>query len=195
MIDKLRRLKVLLDKVPEGEWFSTGHGDVQVRNLAFQGYSDGRNWCEVLRRVSVAPESVDVLSFVLACGNELRGLLPSLIAMVEAGEAFWPQVYPEGMTAEDVRSELADLHFLMEEVPKVYDHITGGHLSKVNYPASTVIAEHDDTCHKDCVDKEIADAEKAELREKVSLLEEEVARLRAVKKHFLSNRRTPLDGE
>ena len=61
-----------------------------------------------------------------------------------AAAAFWASVFPEGMTAEQVQAELTDYHFLLEQVPKVYDHVTGGLLSKTNYHASTVIAFSDD---------------------------------------------------
>lgn len=59
-----------------------------------------------------------------------------------AGE-FWRGVFKDGADSEDVRKELADFHFAMEQVPLVYDHITGGALSKINYYAKGVIATAD----------------------------------------------------
>jgi hypothetical protein len=50
---------------------------------------------------------------------------------------------------EKIKRELADFHFVMKEVSKVYCHITGGLLSKVNYRAETVI-EHADRHYEDC---------------------------------------------
>ena len=59
--------------------------------------------------------------------------------------AFWASVFgPDGMTAEQVRDELNDYHFLLEQVPKVYDAVSGGRLSKTNYHAGTVITEFED---------------------------------------------------
>lgn len=39
---------------------------------------------------------------------------------------------------EAVAKELCDFSFVMNQVSKVYDHITGGRLSKCNYYADTV---------------------------------------------------------
>jgi len=54
---------------------------------------------------------------------------------------FWRQVYPEGMTAEQIKAELTDFHYLMGEAAKVYMAVTGGRISKTNTEASAVIAE------------------------------------------------------
>lgn len=43
-----------------------------------------------------------------------------------------------------VKAELADYSFILDQVPKVYGHVTGGLLSKPNYPAGTVITQADD---------------------------------------------------
>jgi hypothetical protein len=61
----------------------------------------------------------------------------------EADE-FWKGIYPKGMDAGKVRAELHDFHFILKQIPKVYDHVTGGVLSKEMYHASTVISVHDD---------------------------------------------------
>jgi hypothetical protein len=62
-----------------------------------------------------------------------------------AAAAFWSGVYtPQGMSAEAVKAELADYHFLLQQVPLVYQHVTGGLLSKTNYFASAVMAAADD---------------------------------------------------
>jgi hypothetical protein len=50
----------------------------------------------------------------------------------------------EKLTTEKVGAELSDYHFILGEVPKVYDHVTGGLLSKPNYHANVVIAAADD---------------------------------------------------
>lgn len=61
---------------------------------------------------------------------------------------FWaPIVCPNGVWDHDaVKAELHDYAMLLESVPEVYCHITGGRISKPNTIASAVIAEHDDTC-------------------------------------------------
>lgn len=56
---------------------------------------------------------------------------------------FWREIYPAGMTVEEVCNELHDLEFLAREVPLVYDHVTGGMASKANTHASAIIALHD----------------------------------------------------
>lgn len=58
---------------------------------------------------------------------------------------FWTRTtYPDGMSAEQVQDELHDLHMILENVPKVYSHITGGMLSKPHYTADGVIQAADD---------------------------------------------------
>lgn len=57
---------------------------------------------------------------------------------------FWRRVYPEGMTVQNVLDELHDLETVADNVPKVYDHVTGGRISKANTLANVVIAVHDD---------------------------------------------------
>jgi hypothetical protein len=64
----------------------------------------------------------------------------------EIFEEFWkPIICNEdgSINMEQLKKELADFSFVMREVPKVYCHITGNRLSKVNYRAETVIAEAD----------------------------------------------------
>jgi hypothetical protein len=58
-------------------------------------------------------------------------------------ESYWKELVenPDGtLNLDAVKRELFDFHFVMSEVPKVYDHITGGGLSKANYYASGVIS-------------------------------------------------------
>lgn len=65
----------------------------------------------------------------------------------ENWESFWkPIVTNEDGTIniEQVKKELADFSFIMEQVPKVYCHITGSRMSKVMYHADTVISVADD---------------------------------------------------
>jgi hypothetical protein len=51
---------------------------------------------------------------------------------------------PDGcLNIRKLKEELADYHFVMQQVRKVYDHITGGKLSKPTYFAEVVIEEAD----------------------------------------------------
>ncbi len=74
---------------------------------------------------------------------------------------FWNKwVYPEGAMPLDIQNELADFRMVMERVPEVYMHITGGKLSKVEYDASVVIAEADEYQNKiiqEAIDDETED--------------------------------------
>ncbi len=80
----------------------------------------------------------------------LIGIITDLIERIEQYKAqvdaadFWQSAYPEGMTAEDVRNELADYHTVLEEVGKVYCHVTGGAISKQNTMAFEVIGKADE---------------------------------------------------
>lgn len=56
---------------------------------------------------------------------------------------FWQEIVaPNGkLDLEQVKKELFDFHKILEEVPKVYDNVTGGRLSKPNTPASVIVGE------------------------------------------------------
>lgn len=43
-----------------------------------------------------------------------------------------------------VKKELSDYRFILNQVPKIYKHITGGLLSKPMYDAQTIITKADD---------------------------------------------------
>lgn len=95
-----------------------------------------------------------------------------LRADLKASE-FWNSVFPDGMDEDQVKNELLDYHFLMEQVPIVYCHVTGGRLSKTTYYAKTVTDEADNA-QNDAVQREIDDLiESGEL-----VREEEVRKLR-----------------
>lgn len=57
-----------------------------------------------------------------------------------------------------VIAELNDYRMLLESVPKVYDHVTGGRVSKPNTIASAVIAEHDEHVER-CVAEAVSEVE------------------------------------
>jgi len=57
---------------------------------------------------------------------------------------FWNNwVYPDGATAEEIQDELSDYFMMINEVAKVYGHITGGRISKPNTKAFEVIGEYE----------------------------------------------------
>ena len=45
---------------------------------------------------------------------------------------YWQNLYPDGMTEEDVQNELRDFHTVLDGLGELYCHITGGRLSKAN---------------------------------------------------------------
>ena len=54
----------------------------------------------------------------------------------------WDWLYKNGKLDEEaVLKEISDYDFILEEVPKVYEEITGGLLSKLMYPARVVLSE------------------------------------------------------
>jgi len=53
-----------------------------------------------------------------------------------------------------IKKELSDFYYVMQQVPKVYCHITGGKLSKLMYSAETIISEADDLITKDYIYKD-----------------------------------------
>jgi hypothetical protein len=61
---------------------------------------------------------------------------------------FWaPILDAPGVDREDrIKRELHDYSFLMDEVPLVYDHVSGGRISKPNTMAFEVINQHDQVC-------------------------------------------------
>jgi hypothetical protein len=85
-------------------------------------------------------------------------------------EKNWKENYPEGMSIQDVNNELADYEFLLENVPKVYQEISGGLLSYPNYPASVVISKYND--HIQDHIKEVVLEDFKESEEYIELLED-----------------------
>ncbi len=58
-------------------------------------------------------------------------------------EDFWKDIVEENgvLNLDQVKRELSDYHFLLEEVPKVYDAVSGGLISKPNTYAYEVLNE------------------------------------------------------
>lgn len=93
-------------------------------------------------------------------GSDDEDELARLRSEKAAGE-FWRGVFSdadcEGTTREKIERELHDYYFIMDQVPKVYMHVTGNLLSKCNYYADSVIAAADDYTTR-LVDDAVQDA-------------------------------------
>jgi hypothetical protein len=61
-------------------------------------------------------------------------------------DEFWAPIVMRGdqLDIEQVMRELYDYHVVLDNVPLVYDHVTGGHLSKPNTAARHVIEYADE---------------------------------------------------
>lgn len=73
---------------------------------------------------------------------------------------FWKDLVEDehgNLDKDKVMRELSDFSVMLDEVPKVYDHVTGGRISKPNTCASAVIAEHDNVM-TDIVSDSVKDA-------------------------------------
>ncbi len=60
----------------------------------------------------------------------------------EVWSEFWAPICTKAdgsLNLEQVKKELSDFHYVMQQVPKVYSHITGNLLSKIMYEARIVI--------------------------------------------------------
>ena len=64
---------------------------------------------------------------------------------------FWePIVCPNGvLDLEQVKKELFDFRVIMQNVSRVYDHVTGGRISKVTTDSQHVIDEYENTIRRE----------------------------------------------
>lgn len=65
----------------------------------------------------------------------------------ETWDAYWKEICsnPDGsVNLDQIKRELADYAFMLDEVPKVYTEVTGNTLFKPNYYANTVIGYYED---------------------------------------------------
>lgn len=88
-------------------------------------------------------------------------------------------LYDGAPTAADVGNELADYAMILDNVGKVYCHVTGGRISKANTLASAVIAVSDDY-FTELVEEAVKDTAEASLtaaQERVGELEKGVAEI------------------
>ncbi len=66
-------------------------------------------------------------------------------------DSFWKDIVTKEdgtIDLEQIKRELADFYYVMNEVPKVYMEITGGELSKIMYTAETVIGLYNQQVEK-----------------------------------------------
>lgn len=102
-------------------------------------------------RVTLTVDQVNELTETLRKhhADETVGLRPIPVAQIEADQ-FWKEVLTDvaaeqGLSmAEAIRRELHDYKFIMDNMPQILEHATGGKLSKLMYPADVVCAEIDD---------------------------------------------------
>lgn len=62
-------------------------------------------------------------------------------------EDFWKRIVENedgSLNIDQVKRELSDFYYMIEEVPKVYYHVTGGIISKPNTKSSAVISIADE---------------------------------------------------
>lgn len=94
--------------------------------------------------------------------NEKAHIVNVMIEHQAESNDFWKHIIltENGkLDVEQVKKELEDYYFMMEQVPKVYMHITDDQMSKPNYYAHAVIAVADDCQTKD-TEEAIRDAVK-----------------------------------
>ena len=73
-------------------------------------------------------------------------------------EIWKPLLYTDGsLDLKKIEAEMSDLIFVHEQISRVYDHITGGLLSKEMYYADVVIDQYNDEIQK-AYDEGYADA-------------------------------------
>ena len=65
----------------------------------------------------------------------------------EIYEDFWKDIVEDEngeLNKEQVMKELADFHFLIKNIPKIYDHVTGGNCSNPMTLPEVVMSLYDD---------------------------------------------------
>ena len=74
-------------------------------------------------------------------------------------EEFWKDICSNNdgtPNFNQIKKELADFNFILDQLPKIYSNLTGGLLSKPMYEASTIINKVDDY-YKECIFPDIFD--------------------------------------
>lgn len=64
--------------------------------------------------------------------------------------SFWKDLVEKNgkLNKDQIMRELSDYYFLLEEVPKVYDAISGGRLSYPNYFSDVMIGQFEERCQE-----------------------------------------------
>lgn len=117
--------------------------------------------------------------------NKTEQALPDVPEHVERiWRDFWADIVaPHGVIdISKVKLELSDFHGLLEEVPKVYMHVTGGRISKPHTLAREVISVHDDYI-SELVGDEIKDSTQAQRADE---MHHALARIEAWDSHTIS---------
>lgn len=69
-------------------------------------------------------------------------------AVQKVWDEFWKVLYGgKEPTLDEIKEELAGYYFILSEVPKVYEVITGGMMSKPNYTAEDVLKLYHNHVH------------------------------------------------
>lgn len=92
-------------------------------------------------------EMSDIIYLVHKYFPEFHENIPHQGAYGEQWETFWKGIVCNAdgsINIDQVKKELYDFSFLLDQIPKVYCHITGSRMSKVMYRAETVISVADD---------------------------------------------------
>jgi hypothetical protein len=140
-------------------WTRLDTEDIRRLKRAFE-----RAFCEANGLLLTSPDSSgapaspsrSTLQPAEPASASIVGAEVKFVDSVEAAK-FWAKVFPCGITDEQLKAELSDYHFMLGQVPKVYDHVTGGLLTKTNYYASVVIGAADDYMNS-VVERELVDA-------------------------------------
>jgi len=83
----------------------------------------------------------------LPVGFDSEGMMTSEAEIERVWEDFWKELLcgeSGKVDMQKVKADLYDYHFILGEVSKVYDHVSGGRISKPNTHADAVLGEHDD---------------------------------------------------
>lgn len=93
------------------------------------------------------------------------------------------------LDVEKIKNEFHDFDFVIEQLPKVYSHITYGRLSKHMYEADTVISEHDEVCHESCQEdyeeqEQNFDEEIIELEKRIAFNKKKLSQLKKLEKQY-----------
>lgn len=77
---------------------------------------------------------------------ELPDEAPDITSTEDVFDKFWKPIIlnPDGtLNLEQIKKELHDFYTMLKNVPVVYDHVTGGRISKPLTPAEVVCSEAD----------------------------------------------------